>query len=247
MDGDPLHLWPRMRVSLAAAFEACAGRGLRMRLFEGYRSEARQRWLYAQGRTRPGPIVTYLKTPLRHGAGCAADCYPVKNGEIVFAFTAAELNVWRASMKLHSLQPTRLKGDFGHAQLVAGAEELKAAKAWCQAGFPAGGDEEMERIAVTVNGTPQTAVIKAWLTEGNTVLDVTDWWRFADYPPPVFDAARNTLHLSTQKVGEAVELRELARLIGGVPEGWQRLAEAEQREFVRLTVKLLKAEEAQDG
>jgi peptidoglycan L-alanyl-D-glutamate endopeptidase CwlK len=42
-------------------------------LFEGYRSLERQAWLYAQGRTRKGPIVTYTKIPGYHGYGLAAD------------------------------------------------------------------------------------------------------------------------------------------------------------------------------
>lgn len=37
--------------------------GLRVGLFEGLRTEARQRWLYAQGRTRPGPRVTNVNDP----------------------------------------------------------------------------------------------------------------------------------------------------------------------------------------
>lgn len=41
------------------------------RIFEGYRSQARQDWLYAQGRTRPGNIVTNAKKSyhtMRHAA-----------------------------------------------------------------------------------------------------------------------------------------------------------------------------------
>lgn len=41
-------------------------------LFEGWRSPARQQWLYAQGRTRPGPVVTWT-TQSRHTTGKAAD------------------------------------------------------------------------------------------------------------------------------------------------------------------------------
>ena len=42
-------------------------------LFEGYRSVARQEWLYQQGRTREGDIVTKSRTPKYHGFGLAAD------------------------------------------------------------------------------------------------------------------------------------------------------------------------------
>lgn len=41
---------------------------------EGFRSAARQNWLYAQGRTRPGKIVTYAKAGQSdHGSGRAVD------------------------------------------------------------------------------------------------------------------------------------------------------------------------------
>ena len=42
-------------------------------LFEGYRSQERQRALYAQGRSRPGAIVTNTPVPGFHGYGLAAD------------------------------------------------------------------------------------------------------------------------------------------------------------------------------
>lgn len=44
----------RVEAGLAAAHAA----GLQVYVFESIRSVERQRWLYAQGRTRPGPIVT---------------------------------------------------------------------------------------------------------------------------------------------------------------------------------------------
>lgn len=46
--------------------------GHEVHLVEGYRSPARQRFLYAQGRTRPGPVVTWTQHSL-HSVGLAAD------------------------------------------------------------------------------------------------------------------------------------------------------------------------------
>ena len=45
------------------------------KVFEGFRSGERQAWLYAQGRTRPGNIVTNARTNLTswHGYGLAVD------------------------------------------------------------------------------------------------------------------------------------------------------------------------------
>lgn len=42
-------------------------------VFEGYRSVSRQKWLYGQGRTRPGKKVTNTPVPGFHGYGLAAD------------------------------------------------------------------------------------------------------------------------------------------------------------------------------
>lgn len=79
-DSDLAHLFPTFRVkvvaTLAQATHETAGKyhGLKdVRLFEGYRSQARQTWLYEQGRTHPGSIVTNVRTPIKHGYGLAAD------------------------------------------------------------------------------------------------------------------------------------------------------------------------------
>ncbi|MGN6187042.1 MAG: M15 family metallopeptidase [Thermoanaerobaculia bacterium] len=48
---------------------------------------ARQQWLYAQGRTRPGARVTNrdgVVRPSDHQSRCAADCYPAKDGRVIW-------------------------------------------------------------------------------------------------------------------------------------------------------------------
>ena len=53
-------------------------------MFEGFRSQGRQDWLYAQGRTRPGDIVTHIQVS-NHTSGMAADCYPVDaHGDVMW-------------------------------------------------------------------------------------------------------------------------------------------------------------------
>ncbi len=80
VDHSVLHLYPPFRVIVLEVLEQAnretegkyagfAG----WRAFETYRSQARQEWLYAQGRTRPGPRVTNLHTAGRHGMALAAD------------------------------------------------------------------------------------------------------------------------------------------------------------------------------
>lgn len=77
---DPALLGPRFRDAVAAALAECqqttTPQGqLDAKVFEGFRSTERQAWLYAQGRTRPGKIVTNARTSLTswHGYGLAVD------------------------------------------------------------------------------------------------------------------------------------------------------------------------------
>lgn len=70
-------LAPKFRAKVEQAVQACksAGGDLDVMVFEGYRSTERQAWLYAQGRTRPGNIVTNARSSLTswHGYGLAVD------------------------------------------------------------------------------------------------------------------------------------------------------------------------------
>ena len=51
-------LAPFFAQKLTLALEDCVADGYFIRMFEGYRTRARQDWLYAQGRTRTGKTVT---------------------------------------------------------------------------------------------------------------------------------------------------------------------------------------------
>ncbi|MBL6458636.1 SH3 domain-containing protein [Belnapia sp. T6] len=55
---DPLLLHPTFRAKALAVVDALNAEGIPFRLFEAYRAPSRQAYLYAQGRTRPGDIVT---------------------------------------------------------------------------------------------------------------------------------------------------------------------------------------------
>lgn len=150
------HLYPDFRNRLHALFADVAQEGLQMRMVEGYRSRDRQHWLYGQGRPgdpyyHPGPIVTYKREPNWHGAGMAADCYPVRNGKIQFEFTESELKIFRAGMGRHGLMPTQMKGDYGHVQLDTGEATRQQGLAWVQAGFQDPTPQSLP-VTVTVNG-----------------------------------------------------------------------------------------------
>lgn len=68
-------LAPKFRAAVEAAIADCAAQGFPVKVAEALRSQERQAWLYAQGRTRPGSIVTHASTNLTswHGYGLAVD------------------------------------------------------------------------------------------------------------------------------------------------------------------------------
>lgn len=67
-------LHPRFRQAVSGLLASLAQAGAPFRVFESYRTPERQQWLYEQGRTRPGSIVTKAP-PWRsmHQYGLAAD------------------------------------------------------------------------------------------------------------------------------------------------------------------------------
>ena len=71
---------PTLARKVEAVLDDMAYLGHPMCITEGKRSYARQLWLYAQGRTRPGKKVTWtLKS--KHVDGNAVDCAFVVNGK----------------------------------------------------------------------------------------------------------------------------------------------------------------------
>ena len=62
----------------------------------------------------------------------------------------------------------------------------------------------MQRIRTFINGVDQSAAVKAYLHEGNSLLDASDWQGYARSPAPVFDNDpvgdyAGTLRLETYK------------------------------------------------
>lgn len=58
----------------------CRAKGLDVEISNTVRDNEYQAYLYAQGRTRPGKIVTNGKTTTFHGAGLAIDFYSKSKG-----------------------------------------------------------------------------------------------------------------------------------------------------------------------
>lgn len=79
---DPRQLHPRFREALAKLLARAAEENRPFRLFEAFRTPERQQWLYEQGRTRPGGIVTKAR-PWQsfHQYGLGADLVLFVNGQ----------------------------------------------------------------------------------------------------------------------------------------------------------------------
>lgn len=97
INGDLGDLSTQFRSKLELALANLLAQGTPFKLIEGFRSVQRQQWLYGSGRPsakpygRPGPILTNangVTVRSKHqgdgtaGSGEAADCYPVKNGQV---------------------------------------------------------------------------------------------------------------------------------------------------------------------
>ena len=146
VDASWSHLYPPFAEKLRKVLEETSkATGCKWVMTEGYRSQERQTWLYAQGRTRPGQVVTWLKVPKNHGAGIAADCYPTRNGTTPdFGIGIAVYEEYRDIYHRHGLSnPAWGKGDLGHVE--APALRVPGA-AWVKAGFPKG--ETRERTVI---------------------------------------------------------------------------------------------------
>ena len=86
------HLYPEFAkkikaVQLAMRIYSKNGERPVFKLIEGFRSTERQKELYAQGRTKPGSIVTTKNGTTRkssHQSGMAADFAPFVNGKLEY-------------------------------------------------------------------------------------------------------------------------------------------------------------------
>lgn len=75
-------LSPKGKIACELFLKKCEAAGLKVLVTETYRSQARQSYLYEQGRSRPGKIVTNVKKVGYHNTGNAWDiCKNVKGQE----------------------------------------------------------------------------------------------------------------------------------------------------------------------
>lgn len=117
---DQARLHPAFRVIALELLERLAAEGLPFKLFEGFRSEERQAWLYASGRTRPGPIITKAQPGLSyHQYGLAGDFVLFIDGKWSWDTSKQNAEKWRRLQEIGmelGLEP--LSFELPHLQLA---------------------------------------------------------------------------------------------------------------------------------
>lgn len=94
-DRELARLHPVVRHAIGETLTVLAKDGIPFRLFEGYRTPERQAHLYAQGRTRPGGIVTKAEPwESYHQYGLACDLVLFENGAWSWDASGAKAKSW---------------------------------------------------------------------------------------------------------------------------------------------------------
>jgi peptidoglycan L-alanyl-D-glutamate endopeptidase CwlK len=143
------HLHPLCRERVQGVLDACAREGIPFRMFEGYRSPHRQQYLYEQGRTRPGAIVTYAGPwSSIHEYGLAADFVLYENGGWSWDTSGSKEDWWSRLHEIgreYGLEP--LSWETSHLQMSrVSLSDLKAGQ------YPGGDDPILVSAAYNAGG-----------------------------------------------------------------------------------------------
>jgi peptidoglycan L-alanyl-D-glutamate endopeptidase CwlK len=116
------NLAPFIVVRLTAALDECHAMGYEVAVFESYRSPERQQWLYDQGRTRDGKIITNAR-PYEsfHQYGLAVDIVGYHNKKWDWSIDYDKIT---EVFKRHGFKP--LKFEKAHFQIDGGLTAKKA-------------------------------------------------------------------------------------------------------------------------
>lgn len=129
------HLHPAMRDAVAAVMRDLQRERIPLFVFEAFRSPERQAYLYAQGRTRPGRIVTYAESwRSYHQYGLAVDL--VFGGPGRWTWDEPRRGMWKKMHEIgrsHGLMP--LDFETPHLQLSG-----TSSSALISGRYPSGGD-----------------------------------------------------------------------------------------------------------
>jgi len=136
-NSDPTYLHPVFREKARQLLSQLASEGIPFQLFEGYRSPERQQYLFAQGRSRPGPVVTRAQPwTSYHQYGLAGDFVLFQNGQWSWDSRGPKARYWTRLPELGSaLGLERITFELPHLQLAGlKIQDLAAGR------YPAGGD-----------------------------------------------------------------------------------------------------------
>ncbi|NMH27993.1 M15 family metallopeptidase [Flavobacterium sp. SE-s28] len=131
------HLHPTVRTAVVKTFVQLRAQGIPFRIFEAFRYSERQADLYAQGRTKPGNIVTYAKPwSSYHQYGLAVDFVLYINDSWSWDTSGSKAGWWK---KLHEIGQAeglmRLDFETPHLQLAG-----TSSSALRQGVYPPNGD-----------------------------------------------------------------------------------------------------------
>jgi hypothetical protein len=115
-----LHLHPKVRVAVVKVYVQLQSEEIPFQIFEAFRYPERQKELYAQGRTKPGNIVTYAKAwSSFHQYGLAVDFVLYINGTWSWDDGGTKLKWWN---KMHEFGTAeglmRLNFETPHLQIL---------------------------------------------------------------------------------------------------------------------------------
>ncbi|WP_207425066.1 peptidoglycan-binding protein [Pedobacter sp. SYSU D00535] len=133
-----MHLHPKVRTAVVKVFVQLQSENIPFRIFEAYRYPQRQAQLYAQGRTKPGNIVTYARPwSSYHQYGLAVDFVLFLNGNWSWDTGATTRGWWN---RLHQLgiQEGLMRLDFEVPHLQLAGTSSSALK---QGMYPPGADK----------------------------------------------------------------------------------------------------------
>jgi len=135
-------LHPVFRQKIDDLLALLAEEQIPFRLFEGFRSPERQQYLYAQGRSRPGLIVTKARpgASYHHQYGLAGDFVLFENGEWSWDTSGEKARYWQRLQEIGKtlgLEP--LSFEMPHLQLAGlRIADLAAGR------YPEGGDSSWQ-------------------------------------------------------------------------------------------------------
>ncbi len=133
---------PKTRLAVEYLQRACSAQGIPIKIFETYRPQNRQDYLYAQGRTRSGNIVTWTKSSQHTKRNAVDIIHPTKLWDMPDSY-------WRQLADIakeigfecgYFWTPQ----DKPHFQLNAGVEPRDITK---------GDDEVVTKSKIEINGT----------------------------------------------------------------------------------------------